>query len=106
VFLGESIVGWLFVTCLIAGVIVGFASWKRICVQLNRVMPPDRKVTTYPPLPRSFGQAIWRTNLLAHSLELLDQHRNYYPLSSLRKICSIALISTIPSVIGIMVSTR
>jgi hypothetical protein len=105
-FLGESILGWLFVTCFIASVVVSFVSWKRICAQLNRVLPSDRKVTVYPPFPRSFRQAIWKTNMLAYSLELLDLHHKYYPSSSLRKIYSVALISAIPSVIGIMVNTR
>jgi hypothetical protein len=105
-FLGESIAAWLFVACLIAGLIVSFTSLKRVCEELNRVLPPDRKVTLYPPWPRSFGQAIWKTNLLAHSLVLLDQHRRRYPSSSLRKVYSIAALSMLPSVVGVMAMTR
>ena len=105
-FLGGNVVAWPFVACLIAGLIVSFVSLKRICEELNRALPPDRKVTLYPPWPRSFGQAIWRTNLLAHSLALLDQHRRHYPSSSLRKVYGIAALSMLPSVIGVMAMTR
>jgi hypothetical protein len=105
-FLGESVVGWMFVACFTAAMIVSFVSLKRICEELNRVLPPDRNVTLYPSWPRSLGQAIWRTNLLAHSLGLLDQHRQHYPSSSLRKVYGIAALSMLPSVIGVMAMTR
>lgn len=104
-FWGENIAHVFFVSCFIASVVVIWVSLNRICKELNLVLPPDRKVTIYPPWPRSLGQLVWKTNILAHSLELLDQHRKYFPLSSLRKIYGIALISAIPIMIGIMAST-
>ena len=105
-FLGESIVGWMFVACFTAGMTVSFVSLKRICEELNRVLPPDRKVTVYPPWPRTLEQAIWRTNLLAHSLVLLDQHRQHYPSSSLCKVYGFAALGMLPSVVGVMTMTR
>jgi hypothetical protein len=105
-FLGESTLAWPFIACLIAGLIVSFVSLRRICEELNRVLPPAENVTLYPPWPRSLGQAIWRTNLFAHSLVLLDQHRQHYPSSSLRKVYGIAALSMLPSVIGVMAMTR
>ena len=103
-FWGENIVSLFLVICFIASVIVTFMSLKRICKELNLVLPPDRRVTVYPPFPRSLGQLIRRTNMLAYSLELLSQHREHFPASSLRKVYSIAVISTVPIIIGIMAS--
>jgi hypothetical protein len=105
-FLEESTSAWPLLACLVAGLIVSFVSLKRICEELNRVLPPGKKVTLYPPWPRSLGQAVWRTNLLAHSLVLLDQHRQHYPSSSLRKVYGIAALSMLPSVIGVMAITK
>jgi hypothetical protein len=76
--LGVNIAYWLFGCGSAAGVSIIMVLLNRLQKELNIVLPADKKVSLHPPLPHSFGQLIWRTNLLAHSLELLEQYKKYY----------------------------
>jgi len=79
-------------------------SLSRLQRELNRVLAPDKSVSLHPPLPHSFGQLIWRTNLLGHSLELLEQHKKYYPSNSLPRVLAVALVCTILSFVAFVIS--
>ena len=105
-FLGDSIVFWLFATCFVASIGTSLVLLERIRKQLNRVLPADRQASLHPPFPRSIKELIWKTNILVHSLKLLDEHRKYYPSSSLRKSYGVAIFSCIVSFIGFALSAR
>jgi hypothetical protein len=105
-FLGESIVTWFFVACYIVCFIVTWVSLKRVCQQLNQVLPVDEKVSLFPPIPRSFGQLVWRTNILTHSLDLLSQHSKHYPASRLRVVNVIAVIGATLGTIAMIVCLK
>jgi hypothetical protein len=99
-----TIAYWAFGSCFVAGVGVILVSLNRLRKELNSALPVGEKVSLHPPLPHSFGQLILRTNLLAHSLELLEKHRKYYPSSSLPRILTVALLCTVLSFIGFVIS--
>ena len=105
-FLGESIAGWTFVACFVTAIIVTFASWKRICEDVNQAFGTARKITPYPPLSSSFTKNLGRANILVYSLEVLAQHRQYCLSSPLRRVYAVAAFCSIPAVIGIMVTIR
>lgn len=105
-FFGEGIVVWVFVTCFLATVVVGFTAWKRICGDLNRALVTSKKITLYPPPLGSFSETVINSNLLVYSYKLLVQHRRYYPSSPLRRIYATAALCSIPFVIGIMLTIR
>jgi hypothetical protein len=91
-------------TCIAAGLgAIGFL-WERMRRQLNRVLPSEQKVTLCPPLPRSFGELVGKTNKLSHFLNVLDQYRKVYPSSSLPKNVALGLIIWILCFIGILAS--
>src|SRR5262245_33497529 len=102
---GHNIVYWFFAMCFASSVGVSLVSLERIRKQLNLVLPPDRQMSLHPPMPHSFGELFWKTNLLVHSLEILDQHKNHYPSSSMRKTYGIALIVATLSFIGFFASS-
>jgi hypothetical protein len=105
-FFGDSIIFWLFAACFLASIGTSLILLERIRQQLNRILPADKRMNVHTPLPRSVKDLVWRTNILAHSLDLLEQHREYYPSSLLRKAYCIAVFSTIPSFIGFAISAR
>lgn len=105
-FWSETVASSSFAIFFLIAIVLSMGSLERICRQLNLLLPAGRKVTLHPPLPRSFGQLIGKTNLLSHSLELLEQHRKYYPSSFLRKSYGIALVTGVSSLIGFLPSSR
>ena len=103
-FLGGTIAFWVSGSCFAVGVAIILISLSRLQRELNRLLPADKRVSLHPPLPHSLGQLIWKTNLLAHSLELLEQYKKCYPSSSLPRILIVALVCTILSFIGFVIS--
>jgi hypothetical protein len=105
-FLGDSLIFWFFAICFVVSLSAVLILWERIRKQLSRALPADRQASLHPPLQWSIKELLLKTNVLHHSLELLEQHRKYYPSSSLRKSFGIALFSIIPSFIGFVISAR
>jgi hypothetical protein len=102
---GDTIIFWIFSACFTASVAATVILLERIRKQLNRVLPAESQAGFHPALPRSIKE-LWRTNILSHSLDLVEQHRKYYPSSVLRKAFVIALLATFPSFIGLALSAR
>src|SRR5216684_1001928 len=65
----------------------------------NLVLPADQRVSWHPPRAKSFGQLVSKSHILAHYLQLVDQHRDY-PSSSLPKALGIAIAGSVVGFIG------
>jgi hypothetical protein len=105
-FLGDSIIFWLFAICLVAGIGTMLVSLECMRKQVNRVLPDREKGSIQLPWPQSLKEAVLGTHILRFLTELLEQHRRHCPTSSLRKVFFISMISIIPSFIGFAISER
>ena len=104
--LNQNVGSWFFGLCFAASTGALMLLLNHLCKQLNSALPPGQKVTLHPPMPRTIGQFFWRTNILAHSLQLLDQHRQYYPASSISKVLGLALIAALVSFAGFVLTAQ
>jgi hypothetical protein len=105
-FLGDSIVFWLFGICFAAGIGTTLTLWECIRKQVNRVLPEGKRFASHPPFARSVTDFLFGTGAYGYYAELLEQHRKYYPRSVLRKSVVFAMVSVFPSFIGYVISAR
>ena len=104
-FLGDSMIFWLFGALFTVAVGTSLVSIRRIHLQVNWALPDDKKVD-FSPWPNSAKEFLLRTYLRGHWWNLLYLHQTHYPASSLRKVLFIAMASTIPALIGMIISGR
>jgi hypothetical protein len=102
VFRSVDLGSWFFGICFAA-----FVGWflvllERLRKEIRSALPSN-PVNLPSRLPRSIGQ-VWRYNVISYSLDLLEQHRRYFPESSLPKMLGIALAGAILSFIGLLVT--
>jgi hypothetical protein len=102
--LGNSWLFWLFATLFITSVEGAFVLLKRIRNELNRVLPANKKAILDPPWPRSSKELLLGTKLWPYLFELLKQHREWYPTSSLRKAVIVAIVGTVAGFAGLFVA--
>jgi hypothetical protein len=103
-FLGDSIVFWVFGLCYAAAIGATLFLWESIRKQVNRVLPETERFNARSHLPRSMKEFLFATHVYAYYGELWEQHRKYYPGSVLRKSVIFAMASILPSFIGFVVS--
>ncbi len=100
--LDTNVIVWLMGTCMMVGFgAIGF-SWERMRRQVNELLANEQRVTFYPPLPRSFGELIGKTNDLGHFVTVLDKYTKIHPLSTLPKKIAIALVLWILCFMGLL----
>jgi len=78
-------------------------SLEHVREQVNLVLPADQRVSWHPPRAKSFGQLVSKSHILAHYLQLVDQHRDY-PSISLPKALGIAIAGSVVGFIGTIAS--
>jgi len=103
-FSSQNAVSWFFGLCFAASVGWFGLSLERLRKELNSALSSGQRVTIYPPLPKSVGQLF--TNSVVHVLQLLDQHHQYYPTSSLSKALGLAIVALLISFAGYVLTTQ
>lgn len=103
-FRGIDFGSWFFGICFAA-----FVGWllvllERLRKEIFSALPSDSPLNLPSRLPRSIKQ-VWSRNIVFYSLDLLEQHRQYFPESSLPKLFGFVLAGTVLSFIGLLITT-
>jgi hypothetical protein len=105
-FSGANLVSWIFGCGFATSIGLILFSFERMRVRLNHARPPKERVPEFPPRARSFDELIFKTNVLAHYLGLMDQYRRHHPSSSLPKMILVGVIGLFVSAVGIFAAVR
>jgi hypothetical protein len=100
-FSSQNAVSWFFDLCFAASTAWFALLLDRMRREINSVLLQRQKPTVNRPI-----RGFWRTNIISFSLDLLDQHHQYYPASSVPKRLGLAVVAALVSVTALMLITR
>jgi hypothetical protein len=102
----EALVSWVSGIGLAGGFGVAMFSLEHMRQRVNRRLHPDLRIGYgfRPNIGRSFGEAMFKWNILQTSLEVVRQHGEYYPASGLRKSFAFALVGMMLAFFGLLLS--
>jgi hypothetical protein len=99
-----NLVYWVFAACAVGGFGAIAFFWERMRRDLNLVLPAERKVPPYPPVPKSLDEIILKSNELGHFINVLDQYEDIYPHSALPKKLALGVVAWIICFMALLAS--
>ena len=99
-----TVANWLFGMCFAGSIGAMWFSLEWMRKRVNLALPSGQRLNWHPPRAGSLGQLVSKSHILAHYLQLVGQHRELYPSSSLPKALSIAIAGSVVGFLGTIAS--